>query len=50
MTAPEASVERPSQGQAPGEDMVQVNDRYAGGGPPPDLEPATEQEQHPTGG
>ncbi len=49
MTDPELSAGRPSQGQAPGEEMVQVNDRYAGGGPPPDQEPA-EQEQHPTGG
>ncbi|HEY8641143.1 MAG TPA: hypothetical protein VIO84_00095 [Candidatus Dormibacteraeota bacterium] len=50
MTDPELSAKRPSQGQAPGEDMVQVNDRYAGGGPPPEQESPTEEEQHPTGG
>jgi len=35
--------------QAPGEDVVQVNDRYTGGSPPPDTnhEP---QAQHQTGG
>jgi len=37
-------------GQAPGEEAVQVNDRYQGGGPPPDAEPSVEEEQHPTGG
>jgi hypothetical protein len=35
--------------QAPGEEVVQVNDQYAGGGPPPDLEPS-EHGQHQTGG
>jgi hypothetical protein len=35
--------------QAPGEEVVQVNDQYAGGGPPPDVEPS-EHAQHPTGG
>jgi hypothetical protein len=35
--------------QAPGEDVVQVNDRYAGGGPPPELE-ESEHGQHQTGG
>ncbi|HEV2036470.1 MAG TPA: hypothetical protein VGU71_20155 [Candidatus Dormibacteraeota bacterium] len=35
--------------QAPGEEVVQVNDQYAGGGPPPELEPS-EHSQHPTGG
>jgi hypothetical protein len=35
--------------QAPGEEVVQVNDQYAGGGPPPDVEPS-EHDQHPTGG
>jgi hypothetical protein len=35
--------------QAPGEETVQVNDRYSGGGPPP--EPAqSEHGQHQTGG
>ena len=35
--------------QAPGEEMVQVNDQYAGGGPPPELVPS-ENDQHQTGG
>ena len=35
--------------QAPGEEVVQVNDQYAGGGPPPEVEPS-EHAQHPTGG
>jgi hypothetical protein len=34
--------------QAPGEEMVQVNDEYAGGGPPPELD--SEHDQHQTGG
>lgn len=34
--------------QAPGEETVQVNDQYAGGGPPPDLD--SEHDQHQTGG
>ena len=41
---------RPSVGidQRPGEEVVQVNDAYDGGGPAP--EQPTEDEQHPTGG
>ncbi len=35
--------------QAPGEEVVQVNDQYAGGGPAPELEPS-EHGQHHTGG
>jgi hypothetical protein len=35
--------------QAPGEEVVQVNDQYAGGGPAPEVEPS-EHAQHPTGG
>jgi hypothetical protein len=35
--------------QAPGEEVVQVNDKYAGGGPAPEVEPS-EHAQHPTGG
>jgi hypothetical protein len=35
--------------QAPGEEMVQVNDRYVGGGPAPELVPS-ENDQHQTGG
>ena len=34
--------------QAPGEDVVQVNDQYAGGGPPPEFD--SELDQHQTGG
>jgi hypothetical protein len=34
--------------QRPGEEVVQVNDAYDGGGPPP--EEPTKDEQHPTGG
>lgn len=37
-----------SSDQAPGEETVQVNDQYAGGGPPPDLD--SEHDQHQTGG
>jgi hypothetical protein len=38
-----------SSDQAPGEETVQVNDQYSGGGPPP--EPAqSEHGQHQTGG
>jgi hypothetical protein len=36
--------------QAPGEEVVQVNDAYAGGGPPPEAEPQPNADQHPTGG
>lgn len=35
--------------QAPGEEVVQVNDAYAGDGPPPSEE-SQEDDQHPTGG
>jgi len=35
--------------QAPGEETVQVNDAYSGGGPAPDPDP-TLSEQHQTGG
>ncbi len=35
--------------QAPGEEVVQVNDQYAGGGPAPELEPSKDA-QHQTGG
>ena len=36
--------------QRPGEEVVQVNDPYTGGGPPPDEVPSREDEQHPHGG
>ena len=35
--------------QAPGEEVVQVNDKYVGGGPPPSKYPL-EDDQHRTGG
>jgi hypothetical protein len=35
--------------QAPGEEVVQVNDQYQGGGSPDPVEPS-EHAQHPTGG
>lgn len=38
-----------SSDQAPGEETVQVNDKYTGGGPPPAVDPA-EHFQHQTGG
>jgi len=42
-------VKRATSDQAPGEETVQVSDRYSGGGPPP--EPAqSEHGQHQTGG
>jgi hypothetical protein len=36
--------------QPPGEETVQVNDAYAGGGPPPGDESQLNDAQHPTGG
>ncbi len=33
-----------------GEQTVQVNDVYTGGGPPPDADPASDDKQHPHGG
>ena len=38
--------------QAPGEEVVQVNDQYTGGRPAPDIEPSepSEHAQHQTGG
>jgi hypothetical protein len=41
---------RESSDQAPGEEVVQVNDAYAGGGPPPEEEPSRHDDQHRTGG
>jgi hypothetical protein len=46
-TAPTAKPQ--TSDQAPGEEVVQVNDQYVGGGPPRDVEPS-EHAQHPTGG
>jgi hypothetical protein len=48
-TEPEPTAKPKTSDQAPGEEVVQVNDKYAGGGPAPDLEPS-EHAQHPTGG
>lgn len=39
-----------SSDQAPGEETVQVNDAYRGGGPPPENEPSRDDDQHRTGG
>jgi hypothetical protein len=38
-----------SSDQAPGEETVQVNDQYVGGGPPPSHS-SSEHDQHQTGG
>lgn len=48
LTGAPVVVAHASSDQAPGEEMVQVNDQYAGGGPPPDLD--SEHDQHQTGG
>jgi len=42
------SVRQATSDQAPGEETVQVNDQYAGGGPSPQLD--SEHDQHQTGG
>lgn len=47
--SPETDLEKRSD-QAPGEEVVQVNDPYRGGGPPPEEQHGKEDEQHPTGG
>ena len=45
-----ATAKRPATSdQAPGEETVQVNDQYAGGGPPPSRH-TSEHDQHQTGG
>ncbi|HSP09420.1 MAG TPA: hypothetical protein VLU92_07470 [Candidatus Dormibacteraeota bacterium] len=45
-----ATARRPATSdQAPGEETVQVNDQYVGGGPAP-AHSATEHDQHQTGG
>jgi len=45
-----ATTTRPATSdQAPGEETVQVNDQYVGGGPPPSHSPS-EHDQHQTGG
>ena len=40
---------QPRSDQAPGEDVVQVNDKYVGGGPPPSTQPIQDDKHH-TGG
>jgi hypothetical protein len=47
--APQPTAKPKSSDQAPGEEVVQVNDQYAGGGRPPEAEPS-EHGQHQTGG
>jgi hypothetical protein len=46
---PTATAKPKTSDQAPGEEVVQVNDQYQGGGPAPEVEPS-EHAQHPTGG
>ena len=52
MAAPDKQPQRKPEdargGQRPGEEPVQVNDAYGGGGPPPDQ--PTDERQHQTGG
>ena len=40
---------QPRSDQAPGEEVVQVNDKYVGGGPPPSKLPI-DDDKHLTGG
>jgi len=49
-TAEPLSAKPKRSDQAPGEEVVQVNDKYAGDGPPPGEGPAVREEQHNTGG
>jgi hypothetical protein len=46
---PQPTAKPQTSDQAPGEEVVQVNDQYSGGGPAPETEPS-EHDQHPTGG
>jgi hypothetical protein len=48
-TEPQPTAKPQTSDQAPGEEVVQVNDQYSGGGPAPETEPS-EHDQHPTGG
>jgi hypothetical protein len=48
-TEPQPTAKPTTSDQSPGEEVVQVNDKYAGGGPAPELAPS-EHAQHPTGG
>ncbi len=49
ISGPAPKARPPSSDQAPGEEVVQVNDQYRGGQPPPDMQ-QEEQAQHQTGG
>jgi hypothetical protein len=46
---PPPTAKTQSSDQAPGEEVVQVNDQYRGGEPAPDMQ-QEEQAQHQTGG
>jgi len=48
-SGPPPSAKPQSSDQAPGEEVVQVNDQYRGGEPAPDMQ-QEEQAQHQTGG
>jgi hypothetical protein len=48
-TGPRPTAKPQTSDQAPGEEVVQVNDQYSGGGPAPETEPS-EHDQHQTGG
>jgi hypothetical protein len=48
-SGPQPTAKPQSSDQAPGEEVVQVNDQYRGGEPAPDMQ-QEEQAQHQTGG
>jgi hypothetical protein len=48
-SGPQPTTKPQSSDQAPGEEVVQVNDQYRGGEPAPDMQ-QEEQAQHQTGG
>lgn len=48
-SGPQPTAKPKSSDQAPGEEVVQVNDQYRGGEPAPDMQ-QEEQAQHQTGG
>jgi hypothetical protein len=48
-SGPQPTAKPQSSDQAPGEEVVQVNDKYRGGEPAPDMQ-QEEQAQHQTGG
>jgi hypothetical protein len=49
---PQPTAKPQTSDQAPGEEVVQVNDKYTGGGPAPEIEHSepSEHAQHQTGG